>query len=267
MANPVSKNFEFNFFIPEQTWDPIPQRFKYLVYQYEITTTGRLHVQGFCQFACAMRVKAVEKVIGFGAHVEVCKFREQCRLYSMKEVTKVAGPFEYGTLSSGQGTRTDINKVISLPIRQVAIDYPEVFFKYHRGLVARRDWINSVPEMKPWEVYYRDFTKTGYPENAYFIRLETKEVDRDIIRIPHWDYYDYEEIAVCDFRIDWEPFVRSIYRGMIKNNVKTLYVSFRDTVTSVTSCVGNTSTQLEVPEDNLELPTEDVMRDILKKFS
>ena len=179
---------------------------------------------------------------------------EQAVKYVTKLDTRVSGPFEFGTPAPGQGYRTDITKVINVPISQAAKDYPEVFFKYSRGIIARRDWSQEPPSYKKWEVMY--IRPNQIPDGAYHIRVERKSVWRDgrpeTEIIDHWDYYDYEKIAVADQPVEWRPFVKSIYRGYIPNRVETLYIV---DVTSVTSGVGNTILRIprhpEVPEDNL----------------
>jgi len=248
----VSKNFVFTLFPTDNSeWVPQLALFKYLIYQYENTKEGRLHVQGYCQFAGAKRVGAVSKLLGFGAHVEPRRgTHEQAVAYCNKLESRVKGPFEYGVPAPGQGSRTDIAAAMSLSIRQAAIHFPEVFIKFHRGLVARQDWVNSVPEQKPWVVVY--VKPEQVPHDAYHIRCTKEMEDRFTIKwVDHWDYYDYEVEAVCETDIGWRPFVKSIYRGMIVNRVRKLFIV---DVTSVTSGVGNTShTTIAVPEpeDNL----------------
>lgn len=254
----VSKNFKITIWLESEKrnltkWEPDLALFKYLIYQLERGKCGKLHVQGYAQVAKATRNTTLARLIGLDAHVECRKgTHEEAVNYVTKEDTRVEGPFEYGTPAPGQGSRTDINQLMSMPIKDISIQFPEIFFKYSRGIIARRDWSQPNPTYQKWEVAY--IRRDQLTDKMYHVRLERKSVIRDgrldIEWIDHWDYYDYEEIAVSEQPIEWRPFVKSIYRGYIPNRVKTLYII---DVTSVTSCVGNTGPHNFEPEDNLRI--------------
>lgn len=81
---------------------------KYLVFQEEMGESGNHHLQGYLEmdrpvrhthFYPLLRRANFEKAYGTGA---------QNRTYCTKEETRMSGPFEIGTLSGGQGSRSDI---------------------------------------------------------------------------------------------------------------------------------------------------------------
>ena len=70
----------------------------YLVAQKERGAEGTEHIQAYISFENAVAFTTV-KTIFQGAHIEAARGSpEENRTYCTKEETRVAGPWEYGTL-------------------------------------------------------------------------------------------------------------------------------------------------------------------------
>lgn len=212
-------------------------RVTYLCYQEEVCPKSqRRHYQGYCQLKSTSRVKNAQAILGIGkSHVEPQRgTNAEARAYCMKLESRAdpnAVPVEFGQYCEGQGDRTDLKSVVGLPIRTVARDHPELFVRFHRGLIARADWLNNHPEATAWNlVVLENAPMELVPGVAvYYIRRSTRESTDSLgnHRVSyewHWDNYDYETVAVAQSDPGWTPFVKSIYRGMIVNKVRTLYI-------------------------------------------
>jgi len=169
-------------------------------------------------------VRDVQAILGIGKS-RCARQRgsaEQARDYCQKAETRVEGPWTHGDFAVEQGRRTDLERIAQLPLVQVALEHPVTYLQYHRGLTARRDLVHRVPETEPWRVE-RGRPPEGTP--CYYIRWERKQVDQfNIEYIFDWNGYDYETIACCDRAVDWVPWVKSPYRGLIVNKVRVLYL-------------------------------------------
>lgn len=80
---------------------------KYLVYQEEIApSTGTHHLQGYIEMPRPVRFSHFKSLEG--AHFDICKgTQKECKDYCTKIESRVGGPYEFGELSGGQGSRTD----------------------------------------------------------------------------------------------------------------------------------------------------------------
>jgi len=220
----MSKNFCFT--INKLPWvEPSHTDIKYMVYQMEKGTHE--HIQGFVQFTCSKRLPAVKEILGNNAHVEVMRGScEQARSYCMKLETRLTEPKEYGTMSQGQGARTDLNRTIGMSMHQIAREHPETYLRYHRALQSRLDLQMNMPNLSKWRIYWIDDLEELQSKTVYYIRAVSR-LDPEgtgVIWDYSWDYYQYEECAVSPTPIEWTPYVKAIYRGMIINKVKELYV-------------------------------------------
>lgn len=123
---------------------------KYVVFQTEkCPTTGKLHFQGFIQFASPTRFTVVQKLIPVAHWFRRKGTVDQAIAYCKKEETRVSGPFEFGTPPQ-QGKRNDLDDVVELvasgaSFRDVVKAAPKVVLKYPRGV---RTLLSFQPEPK-----------------------------------------------------------------------------------------------------------------------
>ncbi len=135
-------------------------RVRYCVYQLEEGDSGTLHYQGYIELFAATILRTVKAIIGGNPHVERRRgTRDEAREYAMKEDTRVDGPWETGTWrSSGVGSRTDLTTACEVVatdgMTACALAHPTTFVKYHRGLGAYQQRVQSVdmPNLRPVQV-------------------------------------------------------------------------------------------------------------------
>lgn len=183
---------------------------RYLVYQWEeCPETKKNHWQGYAEFSAPVRLSAAKKELGLTkAHLEKRRgTREQARDYCMKEDSRLDGPYEEGTWSSGgQGKRNDVERVADMvkqgaSEKDIAEEHPTTYMRMYRGI---RELKNVLTEKRTWkpnvEVYWGP-TGTGksliaaecYP-NAFRMTDEKG----------WWDGYDgHEDVIIDDFRPGW----------------------------------------------------------------
>lgn len=113
--------------------------FKYLTYQYERGESNTPHFQGFCVLSSPQRFTRIKNLWG-APHLEESQgFDCEARKYCHKVDGRIAGPWEFGDLSStGQGSRTDLKEACTSllehrNIKKLAQDYPDTYVKYHTG--------------------------------------------------------------------------------------------------------------------------------------
>lgn len=89
---------------------------KYAVWQLErAPSSGRLHLQGFCQLSTPKALKSVKKLLGNPTvHLEPAASVQDSVKYCQKEDTRRGGPWTVGTLESlsSQGARSDLKTLL-----------------------------------------------------------------------------------------------------------------------------------------------------------
>lgn len=82
---------------------------RYIVFQKERASTGQAHFQGYVETYETYRLIGIRRVVSGHAHFEPRRGTQgEAIAYCKKEETRIEGPWEFGTPSSGQGTRTDL---------------------------------------------------------------------------------------------------------------------------------------------------------------
>jgi len=173
----------------------------YCVYQLEMCPdTSRLHYQGYVEFTGQKRYNWVQQNCeGLeGAHLEVRRgTMEEARNYAMKHETRLDGPWEWGFVKPGQGSRSDLRAVKRAldegrPMTYIADNFFGTFLRYQRGLkeykrirMPKRDWaMEVILIIGPTGTNKSRWCKANYPD-AYW-KDGTK----------WWDDYDGQETVV-----------------------------------------------------------------------
>lgn len=220
----MSKNFCFT--INNLPWDqPSHTDIRYIVYQLE--KGSHEHIQGFIQFKTSKRPLAVKEILGNNAHVEIMRgTADEARSYCMKPETRLTEPVEYGIFAQGQGSRTDLLQVIGKSMHQIAEEYPVVYLRYHRSLQSRLDLQARIPNTIKWRIDWINDLEELPSKDTYFVRATSRldDTGTGVIWDTSWDNYQYEEYAVSPVPLEWCPYVKAIYRGMIICKVTTLIV-------------------------------------------
>jgi len=155
MPAAVSKNYVFTINNPTA---PVPfsePDMHCLVYQLERGELGTPHYQGYVEFKRRVSLTTAQRLLGAAAHLERRRgTRRQAIDYSMKEDTRVEGPWTFGNWDDvTQGKRSDIKEfkewffAMDRTIDDCVDEYPEIMAKYPRfyntlrGIKRRRNFV------------------------------------------------------------------------------------------------------------------------------
>jgi len=220
----------------------------YLVFQREAgNETHREHWQGYVEFQNAKSFKAAQKCLKIGfSHMEKRKGTPtQAAEYCMKEETRKAGtiPKEFGERKAdpAQGKRSDLEDVAKAVIakkrvREVALEFPIQYIKYHRGIEKLRAFQIEKRNKKPTVTVFVGPTGTGKSRkarellpNAYVWGPEQKE---------WFDGYDGEdEVILEEFRgqMPYGMLLRLTDRYACQVQMKGSMIQFCATKIAITS--------------------------------
>jgi len=175
----------------------------YLIYELEHSEgEGTEHLQGYVRFDGRVALSTAKARIHAGAHMEPSKGTEED---NRKYCSKEGRAQEFGVFdgSAGQqGRRTDLEEVTSkiqkgIVMKQIALDHPETFVKYHAGLERMSMLITPLPPVK------RDLHTTllwGPTGVGKSHRIQTEVEDiYSTVAGPHcWDMYSSQDSVFLD---------------------------------------------------------------------
>lgn len=134
----------------------------YVVYGYEVGESGTRHLQGYIELSQRRRFNSIKAIIPRAYLASRRGNAQQASNYCKK-----GGNFvELGTISrSEQGRRKDLERIATLvregaSLKRIAIEEPEGFIKYHKGIGVLMDLLQT-----PLEVRHTGPFKWPYPEN------------------------------------------------------------------------------------------------------
>lgn len=167
--------------------------------------TGQLHLQYYIQRHKQTRLATIRREICDKSHWEIARgTAAQCIDYVSKEDTRVAGPWKFGE-SSTMGCRTDLAMAAQAiregkDMKAIAIEHPEAFIKYHKGMMAYQNLMKSkgprvCPPDGPEVWVFWGPTGTGKSRRAF----ETwPGAYRKMTNDKWWDGYQGEETVIFD---------------------------------------------------------------------
>jgi len=135
---------------------------RYCSYQLEAGQEGTLHFQGYIELSQPSRFSALRVGPLEHAHWEIRRgTRSEARSYTRKDEGCLAGPWEHGTWTGGQGQRVDLDEaskslLATRNLREFALENPGTFVRYHRGLTTLLD-VTSTPTVMPEPVQWREW--------------------------------------------------------------------------------------------------------------
>lgn len=172
-----ARTWLFTYFLPNQdeydesklqTFVPDNARIRYAVWQLErAPETQRLHLQGYVELTCPVRLGGVKTLFGESTlHLESRRgSREQAIEYCSKDLSRVAGPWYYGSCARAQGQRNDLLNIADriksgADVFNIAEAYPSQYIRYRRGIEALIS-LQSEKSIPVWRdvavlVYYGD---------------------------------------------------------------------------------------------------------------
>ncbi len=181
------------------------ENIRYFSFQLEVGEEGTPHFQGYLELKKATVFNTVKAYIGNGVHLEQRKgTRDQARAYTQKDETRSDGPWEGGEWRpSAMGRRNDVAAAMSTlaesrDLRKTALEHPNEWLKFHRGLESWYSITQPERPIAPIEVILLyGKTGTGKTRMAFekWPRLHRKAPDT------RWfdGYNDQEEVLLDDF--------------------------------------------------------------------
>lgn len=127
----------------------------YCVWQLEEGENGTRHFQGYCELDRPQRFSYFRKLDPnwFKGHFEKAKgSAEQCKLYCTKDDSRVAGPWEQGAISSGQGSRNDLKVAVvefgeHKSLKRLAEEHGSVYVKFWKGFEKLAETTREIERM------------------------------------------------------------------------------------------------------------------------
>lgn len=122
-----------------EKFDPDTQQHgvQYIVFQKETGLEGTPHIQGYVQLIAKRRMMFLKTLIDNRIHLEIARGSpHDNKNYCTKQETRTAGPWEFGLMVGGQGSRSDIAEFVrsvsvSIPSERELIEsYPALVAKY-----------------------------------------------------------------------------------------------------------------------------------------
>ncbi len=167
------------------------------------------HIQFMVEFATPVRLAAVQKLWP-GCHAEIRRGTpDQAKSYVTKEDTRVSGPWEMGTFPTGQGHRTDLDRLAEavsngVTQQQLAEGMPKMVIRYHRGIQALEQYL-APPMYRPFlevNVSWGE-TGTGKTWDAFYNYPDLFCVSPPTSRMWYDGYRQQKTVLLDDFRSDW----------------------------------------------------------------
>lgn len=176
---------------------------RYICGQLECGT--HLHLQFYVQRQKQTSLLQMKRQVNDKAHWEPCRATvAQNIAYVTKEETRVAGPWAFGTPCT-TGQRTDLDRVAEMvdmgaSLRSVAIECKTTFIRYHKGIKAYHDMINSRgprvmgPDGPEVWVFW-GASGTGKSRDAF---SRWPDAYRKMTTDKWWDGYNGQETVILD---------------------------------------------------------------------
>lgn len=143
------------------------EKSKYLIYGYEKGDSGTPHLQCYVELTQQLSFETLKKYLP-RAHIETRKgTAQQAADYCKKE-----GDYRELGIISKQGKRSDLENVADdivegKSVRDVAIEYPSVFIKFHKGIKELRNQVSIARDWKPDVLWCYGTTGTGKTKHFY----------------------------------------------------------------------------------------------------
>lgn len=183
----------------------LPAGFKYLVCQHERGAADNDHLQGYFELSTARPLRWVKQHLFNGAHYEPRGGNaDQARSYAMKEDTRIAGPWEFGTFVPPQpGRRTDIEAihqqlVANVPVSEIIRENASAL-RLIRNLVAAQGLL--APYRKQFDPDVKVVVYWGEPGLGKTRRAYADAGEDYYLKSPSnkwWDGYTGQSTVIVD---------------------------------------------------------------------
>lgn len=154
---------------------------RWVIWQLEQGENGTYHFQGHAQFSATKRLAAVKRWLP-RAHWEPRRgTAEQANAYASKQDTRIAGPWQWGTPSPGQGARIDLDSF------RTAVEgghSDAQLLEEHLGVMAKYPRLASTIRRARAQRAYQPVTITA-PTDWQKIALEIADQEPSVRKV-HW---------------------------------------------------------------------------------
>lgn len=184
----------------------------YAVYQMEISSTGTNHFQGYLELQSKMRLNTIRnKFPGFEtAHLEVRRGTAmEARDYSMKEDTRIDGPWEYGHFDPQYSGRRNDLEAVRLMLdnnntdKEVADAHFGSWVRYHRSFTVYR---SLQSEQRSWRTDATLLIGNPGTGKSYWAEQMCPGAYWKQPGSDWWDDYRGEEVVIMDEFTGWIPY-------------------------------------------------------------
>lgn len=179
------------------------QHISYVVWQLEQGENETKHFQMYFELNTSQRFTFLQKIFDAKFHCEPRKGTAlQARAYCMKVETRLSDPEEYGVMSKGQGSRSDLEALVNMAKegKTLAEAYDVIgasVFRYAKEFDrAKITFASKIPRIKPVVFCYWGESGAGKTHDAvgglepgdYFIKRAGK----------WWDGYEGQKVIIVD---------------------------------------------------------------------
>lgn len=184
------------------------ENISYAVWQLEKgEKTEHNHIQGYVEFEKKIRLAQVKRILlpELQPHLEMRSgTADEAASYCKKSETRLAGPWEFGNISKGQGHRSDLDSIHKEikeghSLLEIAESHPGSYIRYNRGIEKLITLMKQPPKIRENEciVYYG---KAGVGK-TYKVVTEVDDLfilGMDDNKSVWWDTYNNEKNLLLD---------------------------------------------------------------------
>lgn len=206
---------------------------QYIVFGFEVGDSGTPHLQGHLVFKHPTTLNKLKKNIDDNAHWSCVISEEHSANYCMKNKDYFLKD------NRKQGTRTDLQNaaasVLSVGLKQTAMDYPIEYIKFHNGLEKYSQIFQKDRDFKPYVTWLWGPTGSGKTRCVVDKEPDLWISGKDL---RWWQGYENQEATLFDdFRgdfctfhellriLDRYPYTVEVKGGHRKLNSKRMYIT------------------------------------------
>jgi len=158
---------------------------------------GRDHIQAYINYGMGKRLSAIKKYCS-KMHIEVCRDAEYSERYCLKELTRVAGPWEFGNKPLRRNNKADWDEIYLLAKKRQFDEIPKSILVPHYNNLVKIAKDNMSVEDK---THLRGIFIHGESGVGKSLLARALFPNKTIFSKSHnkwWDSYNDEQIVIWD---------------------------------------------------------------------